>query len=74
MDVWRSRQPKGFSLHQLLNLIKLAHKTGALVVSGPRGAGTARLYFREGKLVDAGLDGRDPTLTHVLLRTGKITL
>jgi hypothetical protein len=60
-------------LNQLLNLIYLAHKTGALTIQGDQGAGNARLYFKEGKLIQATLDGRGPRLTDVMVKVGKLT-
>ena len=65
---------RDFSLHQLLNLINLAHKTGALAVRGENGTGeSASLYFREGKLIHASFEGRPARLTDILLKVGKIT-
>lgn len=60
-------------LNQLLNLIHLAHKTGALTLTSDNGAGAAHLYFREGRLIHAALDGQDARLTDVLVKVGKIT-
>ncbi len=60
-------------LNQLLNLIHLAHKTGALTVTSDNGAGAAHLYFREGRLIHAALDGQEARLTDVLVKVGKIT-
>ncbi len=60
-------------LNQLLNLIHLAHKTGALTVTSDHGAGAAHLYFREGRLIHAALDGQDARLTDILIKVGKIT-
>jgi Domain of unknown function (DUF4388) len=63
-----------FSLHQLLNLVNLAHKTGALTVRSENGHGEfAYLYFREGKLIHATFDGRPARLTDILIKVGKIT-
>ncbi len=65
---------RDFSFYQLLNLIHLAHKTGALTIRSQNGrSGGAYLYFQEGKLVHAALDGRPARLTDVLLQVGKIT-
>ena len=63
---------KDFSLTQLLNLVNLARKTGALRLNRAPSA-TANLYFREGKLVDATLDGQTAELTTLLFRIGKIS-
>lgn len=60
-------------LNQLLNLIYLAHKTGALTVQNDSGAGKARLFFREGRLIHAALDGQEARLTDVMLKVGKLT-
>ncbi len=60
-------------LNQLLNLIHLAHKTGTLTIQSENGAGTARLYFKEGKLIHASRDGQDARLTDVLVKVGKLT-
>ena len=48
--------PRDFSTTQLLNLINLARKTGTLTIEG-NGA-TARMSFREGKLIYA-LEGQE---------------
>jgi hypothetical protein len=62
---------KDFSTTQLLNLIHLARKTGALTIQVPPGVTT--LFFREGKLVHAATSGRDAHLASVLARAGKLT-
>jgi hypothetical protein len=62
---------RDFSTTQLLNLIHLARKTGALTIQVPPGATT--LFFREGKLVYATTSGRDGHLASVLARAGKLT-
>ncbi len=64
---------KDVGLNQLLNLIYVAHKTGSLTVQGERGEGTARLYFREGKLIHASTDGQVTRLTDVMVKAGKLT-
>lgn len=71
---------RDFSLHQLLNLINLAHKTGALNVKpeSPAGgsnghAAPASLYFREGRLIHAAFEGRSTRLTDVLVQVGRLT-
>ncbi len=61
------------SLNQLLNLIHLAHKTGLLTIHSDDGVGAARLYFREGKLIQAAREGQSARLTDVLVRVGKLT-
>jgi hypothetical protein len=62
---------KDFSTTQLLNLIHLARKTGALSIQVQPGA--SRLFFREGKLVHVTTSGRDGHLASVLARAGKLT-
>ncbi|MBI4673952.1 MAG: DUF4388 domain-containing protein [Chloroflexi bacterium] len=71
---------RDFSLHQLLNLINLAHKTGALAVkpeplsSGANGhTHPAALYFREGRLIHAAFEGKPSRLTDVLVQVGRLT-
>lgn len=60
-------------LHQLLNLIYLAHKTGALTVHGDNGEGSAQLYFKEGKLIQASVNNQVSRLTEVMVKVGKLT-
>jgi hypothetical protein len=62
---------RDFNITQLLNLINLARKTGALTVSDK--GREARIYFQSGKLVHAFLNGRDVGLTGILERAGKIS-
>ena len=62
---------KDFGLTQLLNLINLARKTGALHITRPPAA-LSKLFFREGKLIDANVNGQAPDLTTLLLKLGKI--
>ena len=62
---------KDFSTTQLLNLIHLARKTGALTIQVPSGVTT--LFFREGKLAHATMSGRDGHLASVLARGGKLS-
>jgi hypothetical protein len=61
-----------FSTTQLLNLINLARKTGALSIRSRNSQ--AKLYFKEGKLIHASSDGRDGQLSQILLKSGKITM
>ncbi|TEU13365.1 MAG: DUF4388 domain-containing protein [Anaerolineales bacterium] len=62
---------RDFSTTQLLNLINLARKTGALTI---KAQGTsARLFFKEGKLIHASLGGRDGHLANMLLKAGKLS-
>ncbi len=60
-------------LNQLLNLIHLAHKTGALTVTSDNGGGAAHLFFKEGRLIHASLEGQEARLTDVLVRVGRLT-
>ncbi len=62
---------KDFSTTQLLNLIHLARKTGALTIQVPSGITT--LFFREGKLVYSTMSGKDGHLASVLARGGKLS-
>jgi hypothetical protein len=62
---------RDFSTTQLLNLIHLARKTGALSLQVEPGVTT--LYFREGKLVYTTATGQDGHLASVLARAGKLT-
>lgn len=72
---------RDFSLHQLLNLINLAHKTGALNVkpelvtnSAANGhVAPASLYFREGRLIHASFEGSPARLTDMLVQVGRLT-
>ncbi len=61
---------KDFSLTQLLNLVHLARKTGALSVDGR--TGSAQLFFQEGKLVYATASGKPNSLTDLMLAEGKL--
>lgn len=61
---------KDFSPTQILNLVSLAKKTGALAVE--RKEAKANLVFREGKLVFAAVGEADGTLASVLQRDGRI--
>ncbi|OQY82765.1 MAG: hypothetical protein B6D41_17880 [Chloroflexi bacterium UTCFX4] len=71
---------RDFSIHQLLNLINLAHKTGSLQVkpeplahsTNGRGA-LAALFFREGRLIHASFEGKSARLTDVLVQVGRLT-
>lgn len=62
---------RDFSTTQLLNLINLARKTGALTIKGQDGV--AKMYFKEGKLIHASLGEQDNSLTSMLVKVGKIT-
>jgi len=62
---------RDFSTNQLLNLIHLARKTGALTLQVEPGVTT--LFFREGKLVYTTTTGQDEHLASVLARAGKLS-
>jgi hypothetical protein len=62
---------RDFSTTQLLNLINLARKTGALTIEAQ--GTSARLFFREGKLIHAFLGDRDGHLANILLKAGKLS-
>lgn len=62
---------KDFGVAQLLNLIHLARKTGALAIRSDSMAAT--LYFREGKLLSAYQENKDYSLLSLLQRAGKVT-
>lgn len=62
---------RDFSLTQLLNLVHLARKTGALSIDASKGA--AELFFHEGKLIYASVAGRSNRLADLLMQAGKLT-
>ena len=62
---------RDFSATQVLNLINLARKTGLLTVQ--TSTDTARLYFKDGKLVHAHTAREDGHLTSILLKGDKLT-
>jgi hypothetical protein len=62
---------RDFSTTQLLNLINLARKTGALTIEGRNSK--AKLYFKEGKLIHAATGAQNGQLTQMLLKAGKLT-
>jgi len=61
---------RDFSLTQLLNLVSLAKKTGALTLG--EGTSQATLYFGEGMLVHLSHDSQAPNPRDLLERMGKI--
>ncbi|MDZ4159355.1 MAG: DUF4388 domain-containing protein, partial [Anaerolineaceae bacterium] len=61
---------RDFTVTQLLNLVNLTKKTGALVLEGPN---NTRVFFREGKLVYAEVEAEDQSLAGVLHRYQKIS-
>jgi hypothetical protein len=62
---------RDFSTTQLLNLINLARKTGVLTIEAQ--GTSAKLFFREGKLIHASLGDRDGHLARMLLKAGKLS-
>jgi len=62
---------RDFSTTQLLNLINLARKTGLLTVE--TSTDTARLYFKDGRLVHTQTAREDGHLTSILLKGDKLT-
>lgn len=62
-----------FGTTQLLNLVHLARKTGALQFNrNGQTADSSELYFREGKLIHAVMTGYDGLLTSMLVKGGKL--
>lgn len=62
---------RDFSITQLLNLVNLANKSGALLVQSSNQG--ARLIFREGKLAFAQLGSADGSLPKILHQAEKIS-
>jgi hypothetical protein len=62
---------RDFSFSQLLNLIKIAKKTGTLVINGPNH--DAWISFEDGKLSYAHKDSTDGSLAGILYRNEKIS-
>lgn len=62
---------RDFSIVQLLNLINLARKTGTLKID--RSSDSARIWFKEGRLVYATLDGSHNQLSAALRQSGLIS-
>lgn len=60
-----------FGTTQLLNLVHLARKTGALQLAQDSNA--SELFFHEGKLIHAIMTGDDGALTSMLVRGGKLS-
>lgn len=61
---------RDFSITQLLNLINLARKTGALIIEG--NVVSTQIFFREGKLAFAHFGQEDNSLATILYRNNKI--
>lgn len=62
---------RDFSTTQLLNLINLARKTGALTIESQ--GTSAKLFFKEGKLIYASLGDQDGHLANLLVKAGKLS-
>ncbi len=62
---------RDFTISQLLNLINLAQKTGALIIESPNSA--VMVCFRDGKLAYAQVGQEDNSLAAVLYRAKKIS-
>ncbi|MFQ5575676.1 MAG: DUF4388 domain-containing protein [Anaerolineae bacterium] len=62
---------RDFSTTQLLNLVSLARKTGAMTLEANNNS--ALLYFREGKLIHASTNQRQGRLADMLLEAGKLS-
>jgi hypothetical protein len=62
---------RDFGTTQLLNLVSLARKTGAMIIDVPED--TASLYFREGKLIHAATKHRRGHLAEMLHFAGKLS-
>jgi hypothetical protein len=60
-----------FGTTQLLNLVHLARKTGALQLE--QDATASELFFREGKLIHAIMTESDGLLTSMLVQAGKLS-
>ncbi len=58
---------RDFSITQLLNLVNLAKKTGTLIIKGSKNS--ARVTFREGKLVFAELSGQRSDIGTILYKS-----
>jgi len=61
---------RDFSTTQLLNLVSLARKTGAMTLDAS--SDSALLYFREGKLIHASTGKREGRLADMLMEAGKL--
>jgi hypothetical protein len=62
---------KDFSLTQLLNLIRLARKTGDLIVE--ESGGPLHVFCQDGRLTGLARDGRKTPLGEVILKAGRLT-
>lgn len=62
---------RDFSLTQLLNLIRLARKTGGLTIL--EGENPTRIFCEDGRLVYVSRGGPSSSLAQVALKTGRVT-
>jgi hypothetical protein len=62
---------RDFSTTQILNLVNLARKTGALTID--TGGDIALLFFRDGKLIHASTKHEDGRLATMLMKAGKLS-
>jgi hypothetical protein len=62
---------KDFSLTQLLNLIRLARKTGDLIVE--ESGGPLHVFCQDGRLTFLARDGRKTPLAEVMVKAGRVT-
>jgi hypothetical protein len=62
---------KDFSLTQLLNLIRLARKTGDLTIE--ESGGPLHVFCQDGRLTGLIRDGRKTPLVEVMVKVGRIT-
>jgi hypothetical protein len=62
---------KDFSLTQLLNLIRLARKTGGLTIE--ESSGPLRIYCQDGRLTFVSRNGHRTPLAEMMLKSGRIT-
>jgi hypothetical protein len=62
---------RDFGATQLLNLVHIAHKTGALHLQND--GRSSELYFQDGKLIHALMTGDDGLLTSMLVKGGKLS-
>lgn len=62
---------KDFSLTQLLNLIRLARKTGDLTIE--ESGGPLHVFCQDGRLISLARDGRKTPLGEAMVKAGRVT-
>ncbi len=62
---------KDFSLTQLLNLIRLARKTGGLTIQDS--GSPLHIFCEEGKLIHVSQNGKKGSLSEMMIKTGRLT-